>query len=94
MNLDSEGRIEDFQTASLGIQKFQKDISDSSRSFWTSSGDLSWDVTIGNDRSMSRTFYGALKDVRLWSSARTAAQIYSNRFVQVAGTEPFLKANF
>jgi len=42
---------------------------------------------LGNRASYDLTFYGSFKDVRLWKTARTDAELYSFRFNQVSGQD-------
>ena len=56
-----------------------------------------WSVILGNETPKS--FSGSFKDVRLWKSARTDADLYSNRFTQIeydvdlAGNLKFMDGN-
>ena len=40
-------------------------------------------MILANDAQFTKEFYGSFKDVRLWKSARTDAELYTNRFNQV-----------
>lgn len=51
-----------------------------------------WKVILGNDGTQSKYFAGSFKDVRLWKSARTDAELYSYRFNQVPN-HPDLEGN-
>ena len=49
---------------------------------------------IGAAADTMRAFNGELYDIRVWDTARTAAQVSSYRYVTLTGTEPGLKALF
>ena len=41
-----------------------------------------WNIILGNDKVRSKSFYGSFKDVRVWKTARSDAELYSYRFNQ------------
>jgi len=45
--------------------------------------DKAWSIILGNDADFSKVFYGSLKDVRLWKTARLDSDLYTYRFRQV-----------
>ena len=50
---------------------------------------------VGNNQDFSSKLYGSFKDIRLWQSVRSDAQLYQHRFKQVRPSqESDLLANF
>lgn len=52
------------------------------------------DVRIGNNTNSTQDFIGDIDEVRIWSVARTQAEIQSKQFCTLAGTETGLEAYF
>jgi|GEM_PF-945710 len=51
-------------------------------------------LTIGYDFVSPNSFNGSISDIRIWSTARTPAQINNNMIAQLAGNETNLEANW
>jgi len=51
-----------------------------------------WNIILGNDPTRSKTFFGSFKDVRVWKSLRSDADLYTFRFNQ-ANKDDNLEAN-
>jgi len=51
-------------------------------------------LTIGYDFVSPNSFNGSISDIRIWSTARTPAQINNNMIAQLTGTEVNLEANW
>ena len=43
--------------------------------------ELDWQMTLGNDETFSKVFYGSFKDFRLWKSVRSDGELHTYRFV-------------
>ena len=51
-----------------------------------------WNLILGNDAALTKFFYGSFKDVRIWKSTRSDAELFSFRFNQ-APLQDNLEAN-
>ena len=93
INLESQDKSErdiansDFKTKILSPKTFAKHIYKFKDSevvqILNESAPQRWNVILGNNVTVSASFYGSFKDVRLWKSTRSDAELYSNRFNQV-----------
>ena len=55
-------------------------------------GQYRWTVILGNDKEHTLFFFGSFKEVRLWKTDRSDADLYSYRFNQVTNS-PDLAGN-
>ena len=81
MNEDGDP-VTDFKTKSLRPFTFAKQIASSfedERNLANYFRDYRWKVFLGAFDS-NTSFYGSFKDVRLWSSLRTDAELFTYRF--------------
>ena len=51
-----------------------------------------WNVILGNDANFTASFFGSFKDVRVWKTTRSDAELFSKRFNQVLA-QPALSCN-
>lgn len=90
LDLQNEGQPQDITQTLLLPQSFTESFTEKSEVLSTQ-----WEMYVGNDKLFSKELYGSFKDIRLWQSVRSDAQLYQNRFKQVRSSqEPELLANF
>ena len=83
--IDRDSNNFDFKTQYMRGKSFAKSIFNEKRvfEFENEFRDYRWNVILGNNSTFGYLFYGSFKDVRVWSSSRTDADILSYRFNQV-----------
>lgn len=83
VNMDPETQDDDFAAEILKPKSFFQEITDAEIENPNISFENEWDIILGNSAVRSQSFYGSLKDVRLWRSLRSDGQLYSHRFRQI-----------
>jgi len=80
--IDRDSNNFDFKTQYMRGKSFAKSIFNEKRvfEFENEFRDYRWNVILGNNSTFGYLFYGSFKDVRVWSSSRTDADILSYRF--------------